>query len=239
MYGLLREEEAAECTCGGGLEVSPLLELIMDHRLLSNWAGVGIVASQAARMLHHIERTRDDAPPLQATGEPAVAARVVSRATARTILSLYTDSIRPKDVEIRRMSHGKPRVHSPGVALDDSIEFSVTHTRGMLGIAVARGVGVGLDAERLDRGTTRDVVKLARRRMSASEAETVAELERAHGKGDKWQPASADAHICAGTGLEARARSYVEAEKAGLNCPNCRRVWDLFPLDLGHHSAPG
>lgn len=49
------------------------------------------------------------------------------------------------------------------------LRFNVTHTAGLIGVAIARGVSVGIDAEKMSRRTRNDPLRLARRRFSESE----------------------------------------------------------------------
>lgn len=101
-----------------------------------------------------------------------MALRVLSKATARRVLGRYL-GIAPGAVCLAKTSHGKPRVvQGPG----PGVEYSVTHTRGIFGMAVGHSVGVGLDAERLDRATSLDPLKLAKRRMHEDEVAQLAGL---------------------------------------------------------------
>jgi len=108
----------------------------------------------------------------QGAWDPTVALRVLSKATARRVLGRYL-GIAPGAVCLAKTSHGKPRVvQGPG----PGVEYSVTHTRGIFGMAVGHSVGVGLDAERLDRATSLDPLKLAKRRMHEDEVAQLAGL---------------------------------------------------------------
>lgn len=56
-------------------------------------------------------------------------------------------AVRPVDLELDVDERGKPFVRRP----ETDLRFSITHARGLHGLALARSRDVGLDAERLDR----------------------------------------------------------------------------------------
>jgi 4'-phosphopantetheinyl transferase len=100
---------------------------------------------------------------------PAVRRELLaSRTFVRHVLSRYAP-VRPADWRFVLGSHGRPEiVPTPGVP---PLRFNLSHTRGMLAMAVALGHDVGVDVE----GTTRDVgdARLARRFFAGSEADDV------------------------------------------------------------------
>ena len=156
----------------------------------------------------------------QARGEEAGAAsRVLSKAAARAVLALYTGGD-PGALSIVRSPHGKPRLELPGVPRRQRLEYSVTHTGAALGVAVGRGVGVGLDAEGGGRQTSRDPVRLARRRMHPGEARRLEELAAAEGEG-----AARRMFVALWTAKEA----YVKAAARGISAPPGLRS---FSVDL-------
>ena len=91
-----------------------------------------------------------------------------ARALVRTTLSRYAD-VPPREWKFGRTARGRPYVSSPRGSL---LEFSLSHTNGLVccGVAVARDVGV--DAEWLERRG--DLETVARRSFAASELADVA-----------------------------------------------------------------
>ena len=86
---------------------------------------------------------------------------ILARAMARYALSMRDPERAPAEWYFRTTDKGRP------VLVDDGPAFSVTHTTGMVGVALAE-VDVGLDAEWIDRGTDVDLV--GRRWFHADEA---------------------------------------------------------------------
>jgi 4'-phosphopantetheinyl transferase len=67
-----------------------------------------------------------------------------TRGMVRTILSRYT-GMRPEDCAFETAPGGRPRL--AGEAARAGVDFNVSHTRGLIAIAVARDVRVGIDVE--------------------------------------------------------------------------------------------
>jgi 4'-phosphopantetheinyl transferase len=69
---------------------------------------------------------------------------LVAHALVRTTLSQYAD-VDPAAWTFRNGPHGRPEIAGPDVRA--SLRFNLTHTDGMVAVAVARGVDVGVDVE--------------------------------------------------------------------------------------------
>jgi 4'-phosphopantetheinyl transferase len=94
--------------------------------------------------------------------------RLIARAFTRTVLSRYVDPhLSPSSLIFERNEHGKPEMIHPKA----SLRFNLTHTPGLVGIAVTNGAAVGLDAESINRKTKGNALKLAQRRFAELEIE--------------------------------------------------------------------
>jgi 4'-phosphopantetheinyl transferase len=132
------------------------------------------------------ERSLDE-PALEALRpllEPAEIARVdkaysaevrlrflAARAIQRTVLARYMD-VDPAALRFVTGEYGKPALAADFAAA--GLHFNVTHTAGLVGIAVSRHRDVGLDAENLHERTT--ALKLARRYFTGAEARNLEAL---------------------------------------------------------------
>ncbi|SER84822.1 4'-phosphopantetheinyl transferase [Streptomyces sp. yr375] len=112
-----------------------------------SWARLGDAHERLLPLLDPVERGRYDA-----TGRPADQARfLVGCALSRLLLGELLD-LPPADVPLRRVCprcggpHGKVRLDLPPGA-PVPYDFSVTHSGGVIGVAVCRGGQVGLDVE--------------------------------------------------------------------------------------------
>jgi len=86
---------------------------------------------------------------------------LVSRALVRCVLCQYLDCA-PAAVEFSHNRHGKPQV-----VADSGLQFNLTHTNGLIALAVTRRAPVGIDVEYLSRQA--DIVKLAGRYFADEE----------------------------------------------------------------------
>lgn len=68
---------------------------------------------------------------------------IKTRAALRSIVGRET-GMPPRDIVFRYDARGKPSMHAPGRA---TVDFSVSHTRGLSAIALAQGAAVGIDLE--------------------------------------------------------------------------------------------
>jgi 4'-phosphopantetheinyl transferase len=99
--------------------------------------------------------------------------RLVARAFTRSVLSRYIGNLAtPSSLTFERNEHGKPEISHPKA----SLRFNLTHTPGLIGVAVTNGAAVGLDAESIHRKTKGNALKLAQRRFAKSEIEQLKSL---------------------------------------------------------------
>lgn len=91
---------------------------------------------------------------------------VAGRAALRSVLSGYTD-IPAQQVRFTYGPYGKPHL----VQRRDrrTVQFSVSHSRGLMVCAVARGAAIGVDVEAV--GERWDVEELVRRRFARADLE--------------------------------------------------------------------
>ena len=81
---------------------------------------------------------------------------LVARALVRTTLSKYAD-VPPGDWTFSAGPHGRPEIASPtGLP---PLRFNLSHTHGLVAIAVALGVDLGIDVEGRRRETTAAVAR--------------------------------------------------------------------------------
>jgi 4'-phosphopantetheinyl transferase len=97
-----------------------------------------------------------------------LAARVIQR----TVLAHYAPGVDPASLRFTVGEHGKPTLAAEFESL--GLHFNVTHTEGLVGIAVSRHRDVGFDAENLFERTT--ALKLARRYFTDEEARNLEAL---------------------------------------------------------------
>src|SRR5687767_8855768 len=144
------------------------------------------LASNDIHVWISFERSPDE-PALQAMRsllEPAEIERVdkaysaevrlrflAARAMQRTVLARYAD-VDPAALRFVAGEYGKPSLAAEFAAL--GLHFNVTHTAGLVGIAVSRHRDLGFDAENLHERTT--ALKLARRYFTAEEARNLEAL---------------------------------------------------------------
>ncbi len=91
---------------------------------------------------------------------------VTGRATLRAVLGEML-AIKAREVEIRTGLRGKPLVNG--------VQFSVTHARGLVGLAVCAEGQVGLDVEWVDR--TCEAEEIAEMHFAAGERKVMAAAE--------------------------------------------------------------
>ncbi|WP_410051939.1 4'-phosphopantetheinyl transferase family protein [Bradyrhizobium sp. SZCCHNRI1009] len=81
---------------------------------------------------------------------------VVARAPLRTTLSRYAN-VKPEDWKFDTNTYGRPHITSPTSALD--LRFNLSHTEGLVVLAVARDSDVGVDVEKVSRNV--DIAQIA------------------------------------------------------------------------------
>jgi 4'-phosphopantetheinyl transferase len=95
--------------------------------------------------------------------ESARRLHLLARGMQRTILSRLFPAVAPRDWRFERGPAGRPSI-APGHAVD--LDFNIAHTRGLVAIAAARGMRVGIDVESFER---RRSLQIARRYFSERE----------------------------------------------------------------------
>lgn len=73
---------------------------------------------------------------------------LVTRALVRTVLSRYL-TLRPKDWMFAADASGRPVVANVAAA-DCSLSFNISHTNGLIALAVSKSRAVGVDVEKLE-----------------------------------------------------------------------------------------
>jgi 4'-phosphopantetheinyl transferase len=73
---------------------------------------------------------------------------LVARALLRTTLSRYAD-VSPIEWQFETNAFGRPHVAAPAAGKD--LHFNLSHTDGLVALAVARGIDVGVDVENVTR----------------------------------------------------------------------------------------
>jgi 4'-phosphopantetheinyl transferase len=74
---------------------------------------------------------------------------LVTRGLLRTLLSRYAH-VGPEECVFVTNGYGKPFLHHPGAA-HPGLEFNVSHTNGLVAIAITLGRDVGIDVEEVSR----------------------------------------------------------------------------------------
>lgn len=133
---------------------------------------------------------------------------LVSHALIRLVLSRYA-SVAPEVWRFRRGPHGRPEIDTPGVA---GLDFSLSHTRGLVAAAIAHRSAVGVDVEAVD--PRRATSEIAARFFSAPEIATLAGL-------------SGEARVDRFFDFWTLKESYVKARGAGLSLP-LDKFWFTF-----------
>ena len=90
---------------------------------------------------------------------------LVSRALLRTVLSRYVGDVTPAEWIFAPNVYGRPEIVNDHPA-SGSISFNISHTRGLVVLALARAREVGLDTEHMGRATS---MEIANRVLTAAE----------------------------------------------------------------------
>jgi 4'-phosphopantetheinyl transferase len=126
---------------------------------------------------------------------------LVTRGVLRTLLGRYLGAD-PRACEFVTNSHGKPSLIP--TATGRTLGFNVSHTAGLIAIALAHTPEVGIDVEHMERTVGSE--DLARRFFSATEVEA---LERM----------PAEAHKAAFFDVWTLKEAYIKARGLGLSLP--------------------
>jgi 4'-phosphopantetheinyl transferase len=97
---------------------------------------------------------------------------LATRAMQRTVLASYVEGLQPAALRFVNGEHGKPALAREFEAL--GLHFNVTHTEGLVALAVSRHRDIGLDAENIHARTT--ALRLARRYFTAEESRNLEAL---------------------------------------------------------------
>ncbi|MDT8427290.1 MAG: 4'-phosphopantetheinyl transferase superfamily protein [Pseudomonadales bacterium] len=97
---------------------------------------------------------------------------LLTRAGIRTLLSHYVPGIAPGEWTFGSNAHGKPWISNPEVA--GRLFFSISHTAGLIAMAVSRLEEIGLDVE--NRQLPRRTVAVAERFFAAQEVKDLHQL---------------------------------------------------------------
>ena len=103
--------------------------------------------------------------------EPPRRLHRLARGMQREVLSSYLPGTSPRDLRFVSGATGRPALAPPFDA--SGLVFNLAHTRGLLALAVARGVTLGIDVEVYDK---RVPLEVARRFFSAVESDTLQAL---------------------------------------------------------------
>lgn len=157
---------------------------------------------------------------------------LVARALVRCTLAQYMDLDDPAGVAFSKNDHGKPLLLA-----DTSQQFNLTHTNGLIALAVTPENAVGIDVEFLSRQA--DVVKLAERYFSNAETADLFALPVAEWNQrfyDLWTLKEAYVKAC-GTGLKTPLKDFgfhfdgdsvsIEFSKNIIDDPNAWQFWQL------------
>jgi 4'-phosphopantetheinyl transferase len=93
---------------------------------------------------------------------------LVARALLRTTLSRYVD-VAPAQWQFDTNGYGRPHVAAPTLACD--LRFNISHTDGLVAVAVTNGREIGVDVENVTR--SRDISQLAASVFAPAELATL------------------------------------------------------------------
>mgnify|MGYP002632028650 CR=1 FL=1 len=96
---------------------------------------------------------------------------IAAHALCRVMLSTFSDTL-PTDWRFATGPHGRPEITGPEAA--DKLRFNISHTRGMVCVAVTLGLDIGVDVEWTGRDNQLD--DIARAKFSKPEVALLADL---------------------------------------------------------------
>lgn len=127
---------------------------------------------------------------------------LLTRVLVRTVLSRYAPVL-PQDWRFAEGSFGRPCIAEPMTQAANGLDFNLSHTDGLIVLALARNLEMGVDAENLGRTAS---LELADHFFSPAEAKALAALppaRRAHRFFELWT----------------LKESYIKARGMGLQIP--------------------
>ena len=161
---------------------------IPDDPLLARYRELMTEAELAQAARFHFERDRRR--------------YIVTRALVRTVLSRYAD-VAPADWRFENNEYGRPHITHDSEAAR-SLSFNISHTDGLIVLAIASGTTLGVDVENTQ---TRPVSpSLADSFFAPEEAAALRTVEQAH-----WQERFFDYWTL--------KESYIKARGMGLSIP--------------------
>ena len=92
--------------------------------------------------------------------------QLVARGMLRTLLSRHAPGVAPEDWRFERNAHGKPRIALGAPVHAQGLNFNLAHTGGLVVLAIARDLELGIDVEHSGK---RAPLKVAQRHFSARE----------------------------------------------------------------------
>ena len=97
---------------------------------------------------------------------------LAARALQRSVLAGYAHAVAPAALRFVKGEHGKPALAPEFGSL--GLHFNLTHTGGLVAIAVSRHCDIGLDVENMSERTS--ALRLARRYFTTEEARSLEAL---------------------------------------------------------------
>ncbi len=92
--------------------------------------------------------------------------QLIARGMVRSLLSRYVPGMAPADWRFERNEHGKPRIALGAPPPAQGLNFNLAHTEGLVVLAVARELEIGIDVEHSGK---RAPLKVAQRHFSPAE----------------------------------------------------------------------
>ena len=139
---------------------------------------------------------------------------ILAHALTRLLLSSRLN-LRPQALRFQTGRYGKPQIAADGEAA--MLRFNLSHTRGMVAVALAQGRDVGIDVERVENG--RLSLDLAVKTFAPAEAEYLSSLP-------------VEAQTEAALTLWTLKEAYIKATGLGLSCPLEAFAFTLDPLSI-------
>ncbi|RQO56208.1 phosphopantetheinyl transferase [Variovorax sp. KBW07] len=140
---------------------------------------------------------------------------LLTRAMVRSVLSRYAP-VRPQAWQFAAGAFGRPRIDAPVAEEAQGLDFNLSHTDGLIVLALARNVALGVDAENVGRKASLDV---ADHFFSPAETQALRALPSAQQATRFFE-------------LWTLKESYIKARGMGLQIP-----LDSFGFALDHDSG--
>lgn len=216
--GLSAEFEREVMTCNGRSVLQEREEAILggldEHRVMVRWLPVDDDPRQDLSGFLALLDPTEQARAARFHADQDRRAYILAHALTRLMLSSRRDRP-PQDWRFEAGHHGKPRI----VADDGEagLLFNLSHTRGMVAVALADGQEVGIDVERIESG--RLSLDLAVKTFAPSEAAYLCRLP-------------AESQTEAALTLWTLKEAYIKATGQGLSCPLDSFAMTLDPLSI-------